>query len=461
MILWEISATLTQLSLEEKENPILGTSYDHIMLYSGENKITNLDHVFLMGYLNYSGFGTVLDAGKAYNYFKQVSSSHPVSQYYLGKYYENGLGVTTNKLLANALNNIENDDDFEKLKSDVWGNIHELYDHVFAYKILVGGQIFIKDFNLASSIQKDVLKLYLIWAYNSAKDDENSFNNNSFGLNFLPRIETSNGVNLDTPKKSSNWLNSLYQENIIDIISYDKLVSITQLKNGKLDENYENFDERYLGIANFEKKVEFGKVDQWIKEFRIFQGLVIQSHKVESSKKIAMNIIQVPQVNSVGNFYFEMINPTTKCEQYEVLINKNHLEPSFEFCNAIEKALNEMKPLNALQNIYLKLPILESLNSYFKKCKLSHFITQTGNILEKDSLYNWISNANHNGLEIVEYDKLISLYDILGSEQKKKIDIVTNNNNQDIMTGITDLKDLDNENTEHYKRMFIEPSLDD
>ncbi|CAG8616356.1 9599_t:CDS:10 [Funneliformis caledonium] len=232
-----------------------------------------------------------------------------------------------------------------------WGNIHELYGHVFAYKILVGGQIFIKDFNLASSIQKDILKLYLIWAYNSAKDDENSFNNNSFGLNFLPRIETSNG-----------------------------------LKNGKLDENYENFDERYLGIANFEKKVEFGK-------FRIFQGLVIQSHKVESSKKIAMNIIQVPQVNSVGNFYFEMINPTTKCEQYEVLINKNHLEPSLEFCNAIEKALNEMKPLNALQN----LPILESLNSYFKKFKLSHFITQTGNILEKDSLYNWISNANHNG----------------------------------------------------------------
>ncbi|CAG8740546.1 16988_t:CDS:2, partial [Funneliformis caledonium] len=399
-----------------------------------------------------------------------------------------------------------NDDDFEKLKpSDVCvnfpvveityrtdlsdsfknftdgGNIHELYGHVFASKILVGGQIFIKDFNLASSIQKDILKLYLIWAYNSAKDDENSFNNNSFGLNFLPRIETSNGVNLGTPKKLSNWF----------------------------DENYENFEERCLGIANFEKRLslerwigktgntEYVDLIRWIKEFRIFQGLVIQTHKVESSKKIAMNIIQVPQVISVGNFYFEMINPTTKveeflitnkiftikntepfpfikiddnetdyvnyfihfiikCEQYEVIINKNHLEPSLEFCNDIEKALNEMKPLNALQNvfneygnfftlrivlgkslknivtttyfetfekIYLKLPILESLNSYLKKFKLSHFITQAGNILEKDSLYNWISNANHNGLEIVEYDKLISLYDILGSEQKKKIDI--------------------------------------
>ncbi|CAI2173231.1 14958_t:CDS:2 [Funneliformis geosporum] len=785
-----------------------------------ENKITNLDHVFLMGYLNYSGFGTALDSGKAYNYFKQASSSHPISQYYLGKYYEYGLGVTIDKQLAfefynksakqhrgivgkfalgscyekgvgteknddmafywynDAANNhhaiaqyhlgnfyrlgiivkdynkafdyysrsakgecslgilmlgycylygfgtsidkrmafelylkaanmknndaqynvavcfedgigtikdsgnamewykksaennnyrakqilenlsgisllevgtqivdtnpltkqkiIEkwklnhglildgcsirqseqsvfivdgdrlcidlydgrpmvftsvnnpniptnlftinkiNNDDIEKLKpsdlcvnfpvveityrtdlSDSFknftdeGNLHDLYGHVFAYKILVGGQIFIKDFNLASSIQRDILKLYLIWAYNSVKGDETStFNNNSFGLNFLPRIETSNGLNLDTPKKLANWLNSLYQENIIDIISYDKLVSITQLKKGMLDENHENFEERCSGIANFEKKLslekwigkigntEYVDIIRWIKDFHIFQGLIIQSDKVESSKKNAMNIVQVPQVNSIGNFYFEMINPTTKfeeclitnkiftikntepfpfikiddneadyvdyfihfivkCELYEIIINKHHIEPSLEFRNAIDKALDEMKPFNALQNVYneygnffplrivlgkslkniiittyfetfqkinLKLPIKESLDPYLKKFNLSHFITQTGNILEEDELHNWISNVKNNDLEIVEYDKLISLYDILGPEQKKKIDIVTNNNNQEnlkiLMTGITDLKDLNNNNTENYKRIFIEPSLE-
>src|SRR4051794_5845145 len=66
---------------------------------------------------------------------------------------------------------------------------------------------------------------------------------------------------------------------------------------------------------------EYVDLIRWIKEFRIFQGLVIQSHKVESSKKIAMNIIQVPQVNSVGNFYFEMINPTTKVEEF-LITNK-------------------------------------------------------------------------------------------------------------------------------------------
>ncbi|POG65405.1 hypothetical protein GLOIN_2v1667036 [Rhizophagus irregularis DAOM 181602=DAOM 197198] len=48
-------------------------------------------------------------------------------------------------------------------------------------------------------------------------------------------------------------------------------------------------------------------------------------------------------------------------------------------------------------------------------------------------------------------------------EQKKKIDVILNkkNNLKIIITGIDELKDLDINNTEHYKRINIEPSLED
>ncbi len=50
--------------------------------------------------------------------------------------------------------------------------LHELYGHIVAKKILAGGQLFIKDFDLASLTQQDVLKFYIMWAYDSAKYNE-------------------------------------------------------------------------------------------------------------------------------------------------------------------------------------------------------------------------------------------------------------------------------------------------
>ncbi|POG78559.1 hypothetical protein GLOIN_2v1535390, partial [Rhizophagus irregularis DAOM 181602=DAOM 197198] len=48
-------------------------------------------------------------------------------------------------------------------------------------------------------------------------------------------------------------------------------------------------------------------------------------------------------------------------------------------------------------------------------------------------------------------------------EQQKKIDVILNRkgNLKIIMTGIDELKDLNINNTEHYKRINIEPSLED
>ncbi|CAB4376592.1 unnamed protein product [Rhizophagus irregularis] len=74
--------------------------------------------------------------------------------------------------------------------------------------------------------------------------------------------------------------------------------------------------------------------------------------------------------------------------------------------------------------------------------------------MEKNDLSNWIQNTNNN-LEIIEFDNIIPLYKILKVEQQRKIDDILKNDFKIIMTGITDLKDLDSNNIVHYKRINL------
>ncbi|CAB5369944.1 unnamed protein product [Rhizophagus irregularis] len=434
-------------------------------------------------------------------------------------------------------------EDVEDVEDDK--DLHDLYGHIFANKFLVGGQLFIKNFRLASSKQIDVLKFYITWAYNSAKNNNaTQFNDDTFGALYL---ETSNGVKLNTPKKLANWLNNLYQDNVIDIISYKNLRSISQLRKAKdadaedaifAANDSETQDEKNPGIANFESKLSlqewvgddlYVNLVKWIKDFHPFQGLVInQSHKIENSKKIAINIIEVPKVNISDKTYFEMINPTMKLEnnlifnnifsmkdlnsfpfiksnnksygdhihvlfkyeQYEIRLSKDNIKPTKEFEQIIENALNNMKPLEALQdvfdeyghlfpqriilgrtlrnilpktssvdmfdNINLKSPIFELLDNL----NISYLLTREGEVVEKNSLTNWIQNTNN--LEIIELDDIIPFYKILEQQQQRKIDslLKKSNDRKIIMTGITDLKDLDND-IEDYKRVNFESPLED
>ncbi|CAG8463831.1 12088_t:CDS:2 [Funneliformis caledonium] len=622
-----------------------------------KDEMTNLDLVFLKGYLNFSGFGKQLNVSEAFNYFDQSSSrKHPISQYYIGICYEFGLGTTIDKRSAittyeesakKAIKRLEklseaslleygekkvevlteqqiiqrwklnhglfldgpsiqtskkvvfvddgdldinlyqgepivyinindpdcltNSLDFENHKVEVYDNLkssdlcinfpvveityradpvnsfskftgkvenlHDLYGHFIANKFLAGGQLFIKNFNLTSSSQKDILKFYLVLVYNSAKNNnEFPFDNSPFDLDFFPRIETSDGLTLDTLKKLVNWMRKLYQDNIIDIISYINLNSTSQLKSGISAKGLEI--DKHTGIANYREEVnfenwvgntEYVKLAKWIKNFHLFQGLAInKSYKIESSKKFAIKFKEVPEVNLRDESYFEIINPTTKLEEififnkifsvnnsrtfpfiklddfknmdyihlvvkyekYEILINRDHIEPSEEFNSAIDKALNEIKPLIALRGVFdeyghvfplriilgkslknisttnffgdfkkinLKLPIT-SLRSYLNKLNISYLTTQNGDIIED---YDNCVQKSNNDLEIIEYDEVISLYDILESEQKKKVDCILSNNLKIIMTGINDLKDLDKSNVQHYKRINLDSSLED
>ncbi|CAB5361465.1 unnamed protein product [Rhizophagus irregularis] len=433
---------------------------------------------------------------------------------------------------------------------------NEEHGHIFAKNFIAGGQLFIKNFKVFSNQVKqiNILKFYLALTYNSAKNNSGiQFNSSHFDLmHFLPRIETSSGKEIRTPKELSNWMNDLYQNNIIEIISYNNIIPISKLTNETLtidnvNENQlvDNFNERQPGIANFEDRLsleewieeDLCRLISWIKDFHLLQGFIINKlHKIENSKKISINLTGIPQVNKIDNSYFEITNATTKLEEifisnnissnknigtfpflfiknddfnkkninfvvksekYEILISNDNIKPSEEFNNAIEKAINSMKPFNELQNVFdeyghlfplriifgksfknivntnyfnnfekikLKLPI-ESLNAYSKNLNISYFITKEGKVIKEDEIYNRIQNINDEELEIIELDEIISLYDILELKQKRRIDAILSDNNQNnlkiIMTGITDLRNLNNNDSEHYKQINIEPSLND
>ncbi|EXX58133.1 uncharacterized protein OCT59_019287 [Rhizophagus irregularis] len=316
---------------------------------------------------------------------------------------------------------------------------HELYGHILANKFLAGGQLFVKNFTLTPSKQINIFKFYLIWAYNSAKNNEEiPFSNDPFDGHFLPRLETSNGEEIKSPKELFNWMNNLYQDNMLDIISYNNLRTLS-------DDDFETLIEKQPGIANYEEKLkleewimreyettkveiannaEAAVIDEglistkkayfnyvnlitWINDFHLLKGLTInESHIIGYSKKAAINFIEAPKVNLSNKSYFEMTNPTTqleenllinnifstknirsfpfiksdndlsdkdsihlivKHERYEILINRNYIKPSEEFNNAIEKALNNMKPSNALQNVFDEYGHLFPFKNYFRK----------------------------------------------------------------------------------------------
>ncbi|CAB4414915.1 unnamed protein product [Rhizophagus irregularis] len=279
------------------------------------------------------------------------------------------------------------------------------------------------------------------------------------------------------------------------------------------------------GIANFKEKltlenwVKYSKYVKWVKEFQLFQGLIIdQNFELKICKEKAIDLINFPNVESNDKFYLEIMKPTTileeiminnnifsansnedlssfpfikvsddpnyqdyvhflvKCERYKILLNKNNIKPSEKLKKDIDKALESMTPLICLQKVFdkyghfislnillgkslknviehlsnisekidLVLPVFDSLKSYLEAYKIKVLLTQNGDIIEENDLSEWIQNTEDD-LEIIEFNNIIPLYNILEVEQTKRIDTVLNGQDKFkiIMTGSIDLKDSD------------------
>src|SRR6185312_12499050 len=126
--------------------------------------------------------------------------------------------------------------------------------------------------------------------------------------------------NLNTHEKLANWMNNLYQKNIFDIISYDNLISTSQLKiNATSKDNIDKLVEKQPGVAKFKKKFSleewvgkaaYDNLVRWIEGFHLTQCLVINNfHKMEIGKKVAVNFVKIPTVKSSNKSYLEIIRP--------------------------------------------------------------------------------------------------------------------------------------------------------
>ncbi|CAB5199807.1 unnamed protein product [Rhizophagus irregularis] len=412
----------------------------------------------------------------------------------------------------------------------------ELYGYYFARRVLVGGQLFIIDFNSATQTQVDILKFYLFCIYNSAKYSIEIKFSNLFTLDLLPKLITLDGERINTHEKLTNWMNKLYKKKMVNIISYGDLIPISQLKHNILlvDNDLETFKERQPGVSNFKEKLSLDEwvgnavnnnLMTWARDFNLLQGLIINKYdEIEISKEIPVDVISIPNVNSNNESYLKIIKPSTKleftltsnnifsiknlstfpfiknsdksydgynyiqvkCEKYEILLNMDNVKPTKEFEQVIEEALNSMKPLKALQDVFNEYGhlfpqkiilggslknVLQNLSTFgdvnnndkifesLNNLNIPYLLTQKGRIIEKNDLHKWIQNMN-NHLEIIEFDSIIPLYKILKIEQKEKIDDILKDNYRIIMTGITDLTDLNNDSVENYKRINFGLSLE-
>ncbi|PKY63429.1 hypothetical protein RhiirA4_492323, partial [Rhizophagus irregularis] len=155
-----------------------------------------------------------------------------------------------------------------------------------------------------TSAQADAFKSLLTWTYNLAKyNKENPFTNLPT-LDFFPKIRTLDGEDLNTYEKLINWMTNLYKNNIVDIISYNNLIPVSELRFSKSS----SIDEKQPGVFNFKERLSFedwavyANLTRWISENNLFQGLIIDKYfELALSKKIAVNFIKIPNVDSNTN----------------------------------------------------------------------------------------------------------------------------------------------------------------
>ncbi|PKY51973.1 hypothetical protein RhiirA4_495361 [Rhizophagus irregularis] len=422
---------------------------------------------------------------------------------------------------------------------DMDGKLNNFYGHFYSDKVLVGGQLFIKDFN---TTQIQFLKMHISWAYNLVKSEENR-SYNFINLQIEPRVETWDGKEIKTTEKLINWMNKIYQENVIDVIAYINPLRVSDLKGSKANvqptSDSRDFNEIIIKVSNYKDRLN---LDEWVKDsmyvnlpddfnlFNLFQGLIIDKNlEMEIAKEVVIDLIKYPCLESKDNYNLKFEKPTNKLEefltsnnifsikkkinspifnnqfimnndelnyhfiinyeQYEILLPWNHLLLSKKFEEKLENAIKMMSPLKNLLNLfdeyghlfpqkvilgksfkyittknnpkfegYPKMSTIESLKLYLKNLEIPYLSTQKGEIKIED-LSDFIQENEY--LEIIEYDNVITLYDMLQRKQQYQVDHIFDY--KIIMVGLYSLEDLNDDNTdiEHYVRISINTPLED
>ncbi|CAB5199795.1 unnamed protein product [Rhizophagus irregularis] len=215
--------------------------------------------------------------------------------------------------------------------------LHKLHGDFLARRFLAGDRLFIENFKLATTVQANILKFYLLCVYNSVKYSTEIQLSELVTLDLLPKLVTSDGKKLNTREELTNWMNNLNSNKIVNIISYDDLILISRLKHNTslVDESLETLKEKQPGIANFREKLSLEEwvgdavndnLMSWTRDFNLFRGLIINKNdKIKISRKIPINIVKIPEVNHCNKSYLKIIRPSTN---FELALVSNNIFPN-------------------------------------------------------------------------------------------------------------------------------------
>ncbi|CAG8469559.1 14925_t:CDS:2 [Gigaspora margarita] len=248
------------------------------------------------------------------------------------------------------------------------------YGHFYAKKLLAGGKLILRNFGDAKSVQVEHLKSHLIWALNSYKSQkENPFESTKI-IDF-PIIETTNGNFLKIPKDLAKWIKRLYEDNFVEIISYEEIVPVLALLKKVIHNNNSEsaFTNRLIpGISN--KHLEFtlnewiGKIPSkslptWINKFQFQHGILVDQFGIFLAKKQAFTFTQSPNVTENNNYYLQLIQPETRMEDVLLRNNITHKSNSIPFL-----AYNENNSAKQIDDVIYLFLHNEKIEISFDQC---------------------------------------------------------------------------------------------
>ncbi|CAB4414918.1 unnamed protein product [Rhizophagus irregularis] len=277
----------------------------------------------------------------------------------------------------------------------------------------------------------------------------------------------------------ANFKEKLTLENWIKYSRYVRWVREFQLFQGLIvDQNFElkTCKENAFDLINSPNIESSGKFClEIVKPTTILEEILINNNIFSTNNNKEISSFPFIKVSDDPS-YQDYVHFLVKCERYKISLNRNNIKPSEKLNEVIEKALESTKPLTCLQEVFDKYghfiplnillgkslrntttnssniseridlvsPIYESLKSYLTNYSVECLSTQNGDIIEENDLFDWIHNVN-NDLEIIEFNNIIPLYNILEVEQTKRINTILNKQDKFkiIMTGSIDLKDSD------------------
>ncbi|CAG8463643.1 22207_t:CDS:10 [Gigaspora margarita] len=235
-------------------------------------------------------------------------------------------------------------------------------------KLDLNRKLILRNFADANSVQIEHFKSHLAWALDSHQSQrENPFEDAT--IFDFPIIETTN-KNLKNPKDLSMWIRRLYEDNVVEIISYEEIVPIfTFLEKVEYTYISDTFINRLIpGISNKHQEIT---LNDWIEDlplrnlltliskFPFRHGMLVDQFGISLPNNQALAFTQSPIVSKRNNYYLQLIQPETSMEEILLRNKVTHKLSSIPFI--------EYNSTTQIDNVYLFLHY-EKIEIFLDQC---------------------------------------------------------------------------------------------